>query len=286
MRIKAGLLAVCLLGIVGIARAGAVFRIEVENFSEGNKFFEGGRSYTNVTKVEGNRMRSDIQGEDGKTATTVIFLGDTDEMYMIDHGKKNYLVMDKESIEALGKQMSEVTNQMEAALAKVPPGQRAMMERMMKQKLAADPNYKEPSPPVVKSLGEKGSVNGIACEWKEVTRDNALSEKACVCDQGKIAGGKEMVVIAGEMKDFAAGLTKLAESASSFKMFGGGTMQDVGMAMTADLEGFPLISEHFDGEGKLMRRSTFQSADEIGIPAEDFAPPSGYKKQTMQQMTR
>ena len=265
MRMKMGLLAICLLGAVEIAQAGAVFRVEVENFSEDNQFFEGGKSYTTVTKVEGDRMRSDIQGEDGEMATSVIFLGETDEMYMIDHKKKTCLVLDRESIEALGKQMSEVMKQMEAALAKVPPGQREMMERMMKKQLAADPNYKEPSPPLVRSLGESGSVNGIACEWKEVTRDDALSEKACIC---------------------VAGLTELAKSASSFKLFGGGTMEDVGMAMTADLEGFPLISEHFDGEGKLMRRSTFQSADEVSIPVEEFTPPNNYKKQTMQQMTR
>ena len=279
-------MAICLLGIVEIAQAGAVFRVEVENFAKGNQFFEGGKSYSTVTKVEGNRMRSDTQGEDGKTATSVIFLGESDEMYMIDHRKKNYIVMDRESVEALGKQMSEVMKQMEAALAKVPPGQRRMMESMMKKKLAADPNYKEPTPPVVRSLGQTGSVNGIACEWKEVTRDNVLSEKACVCDQGEIAGGKEMVAIAREMKDFAAGLAKLANSASSFKMFGGGTMGELGMTVTADLGGFPLISEHFDGEGKLMRRSTFQSTEEISIPTEEFTPPSGYKKQTMPQMTR
>jgi len=286
MRMRTILSVICLLGIAGLAHAGAVFRVEVENFSEDNQFFEGGESYTTVTRIEGDRMRTDTMGEDGKMATSVIFLGETDEMYMIDHKERTSLVMDRESIEALGKQMSEVMKQMEAALAQVPPGQREMMERMMKKKLAAEPDYREPSPPVVRSLGESGNVNGIDCEWKEVTRDGSLSEKACVCDQGEIAGGKEMVAIANEMKDFAAGLTKLANSASSFKLFGGGTMEDLGMTMTADLGGFSLISEHFDGEGKLMRRSTFQSADDVSVPAEEFTPPSGYKRQTMQEMMR
>ena len=286
MRIKSGLLAVCLLCVMETAWAGAVFRVEVENFGEDNQFFEAGQSYTTITKVEGNRMQSDTLGEDGKTTASVIFLGDSDEMYMVDHGKKNCLVMDKDSIEALGQKMGEVMKQMEAALAQVPPGQRGMMERMMKDKLAADPNYKEPAPPVVRNLGESSSVNGISCAWKEVTRDGALSEKACVCDPNEIAGGKEMVALAGEMKNFAEGLTKLADKASSFKMFGGSTMQEVGMLMTTDLGGFSLISEHFDGEGKLMRRSTFQSADDVAIQPGEFAPPEGYKKQTMQQIMR
>jgi hypothetical protein len=69
-------------------------------------------------------------------------------------------------------------------------------------------------------------------------------------------------------------------------MFGGGTMAEMGMKMTADLGGFSLISEHYDGEGKLIRRSTFQSADDVSVPAEEFTPPSGYKRQTMQGMMK
>lgn len=285
MNLRTSLFALCLLSVAGIAQAGAVYRIAVENYAEGNQFFDGGESYITVTKIEGDRMRTDTQGEDGKMATTVIFLGETDEMYMVDHKKRNYIVMDKESIEALGKQLSEAMQQMEAAFAQMPPEQRAMMEKMMKGKMPAE-DVEPPSPQVVRSLGESGNVNGIACEWKEVTRDDLLEEKACVCDQGEIAGGKEMVAIAHEMRDFAEGLMQLASSASSIKMFGGGTMGTFAMGMTGDLGGFSLISEHFDGEGKLMRRSTFQSADEVSVPAEEFTPPSDYKKQTIQGMTR
>ncbi|HEX9725363.1 MAG TPA: DUF4412 domain-containing protein [Vicinamibacteria bacterium] len=286
MSLRTSLFALCLLSFGGIAQAGAVFRVTVENYAEDNQFFEGGESYVTVTKIEGNRMRSDTQGENGEMATTVIFLGETDEMYMIDHEEKSYIVMDRESMEALGKQMSEVMQQMQAALAQIPPEQREMMERMMKDKMAADPNYKPPSPPVVRSTGESGSVNGIACEWKEVTRDDVLSERACVCDQSEIVGGHEMVAIAHEMKDFAEALREMANSVSSMPAFGGGTMGDFALAMTPELGGFSLISEDFDGEGKLMRRSTFQSADQVSIPDEEFTPPSGYKRQTMQGMTR
>jgi hypothetical protein len=176
--------------------------------------------------------------------------------------------------------------QMQEALAQVPPAQREMMERMMKKKMAADPNYKPPSSPEVQSLGESGSVNGIACEWKAVLRDDALSEKACVCDQSEIAGGEEMVALAQDMRDFAAGLRKLANSASNLKMFGGGTMGEMTATMTAELGGFPLISEHYDDKGKLMRRSTFQSAADVSVSAEEFTPPKGYKRQTMGGMAR
>lgn len=282
------LLAICLMtmpSIEGIAHAGAVFRVTVENYAEDNAFFEGGESYVTVTKVEGDRMRMDTQGEDGALASTVIFLGETDEMFMIDHKKKSYMVMDRERIEALSQQMGQVMQQMEEALAQVPPEQRAMMERMMKGKMAAE-NIEPPSPPVVTDLGETGNVNGIACQWKQVTRDDVLSDKACVCDEGAIAGGKEMVALAHEMRDFAEGLMQIAKSASSVQMFGGGTMAEVGAAMTADLGGFSLISEAYDGEEKLIKRSTFESADEVSIPDAEFTPPSGYKRQDLEGLGR
>ena len=285
---RTSLLAMCLLwmpGIQGIARAGAVFRITVENYAEDNAFFEGGESYVTVTKVEGDRMRMDTQAEDGKLASTVIFLGETDEMYMIDHKEKTYMVMDRERIEALGKQLGEAMQQMEEALAQVPPAQREMMERMMKGKMPGQ-NYEPPSPPVVTDLGESGSVNDVACQWKKVTRDDVLSEKACVCDQSAIAGGEEMVALAHEMRDFAEGLMRIANSASNFKMLGGGTMGDFAAGTVADLGGFSLISESYDGEEKLIKRSTFESADEVSIPNEEFTPPSGYKRQDLESIAR
>lgn len=287
MHSRTALLALCTTfpGMAGIAHAGAVFRTTVENFAEDNAFFEARESYVSVVKIEGNRMRMDTQSMEGELASTVIFLGETDEMYMIDHDEKEYIVMDREQVEALGQQLSQAMQQMQEALAQVPPEQRAMMERMMKDRMGSG-DYEPPSPPVVTDLGESGSVNGIACRWKQVTRDDVLEEKACVAEQGEIAGGAEMVAIAHEMRDFTEGLRRMAESASSMPMLGGGTMGELGASMAADLDGFPLISEHYDGEGKLMKRSTFESADEVAVPDAEFTPPSGYERQTLQGMTR
>lgn len=282
------LLAICLTmtSIGGVAHAGAVFRTTVENYAEDNQFFEAQESYVTVTKIEGNRMRMDTQGMDGTLATTTIFLGDTDEMYMIDHDEKTYMVFDRERIEALTQQMSEAMQQMEEALAQVPPEQREMMERMMKGKMPGGGDYEPPSPPVVTDLGETGTVNGITCQWKQVTRDGRLEQKACVCDQSAIAGGEEAVAIAHEMQDFAEALTQMAQSVANSPMLGGGTIGGFGATMVADLEGFSLISEDYDGNEELIRRSTFESADDVSIPDEEFNPPSGYERQTLEGLSR
>lgn len=286
MNLRTSVLAVCILSTVaGFAHAGAVFRSTVENFGEDNEFFESGDSYITVTKVDGNRMRIDTQSMEGELANTAMFLGETDEMYMIDHKKKTYMVIDKEQVEAMVSQLSEAMKQMEEALAQVPPAQREMMERMMKGKMPGA-NYEPPAPQVVTDLGESGSVNGVGCQWKQVTRDDKLERKVCVADPSSIAGADEMVALAHEMRDFAEGLMQLAQSASNMPMMGGGTMATVGAGMTAELNGYPLIAEDYDGEGKLIRRATFGSADGVSVADEEFTPPSGYKKQSMPTMGR
>lgn len=285
MNLRMPLIALCLWTAAESADAGAVFRSTVENFGEDNAFFDSGDSYVSVTKVEGNRMRTDVQSMEGQLATTVLFLGESDEMYMIDHKKRTYMVIDKEQIEALASQMSDAMKQMQEALAQVPPEQREMMERMMKGKMPSS-DYKPPSPAVVTDLGQSGSVNGVSCQWKQVSRDDRLERKVCVADPSSIAGAQEMVTLAHEMREFAEGLRQLATSVSNMPMIGGGSISSVSAGMSAELNGFPLIAEDYDGEGKLIRRSTFESADEVAIADGEFAPPSGYKKQSMPKMGR
>ncbi|MGH9461470.1 MAG: hypothetical protein ACRD1X_09655 [Vicinamibacteria bacterium] len=274
MSLRTCVFALVLVGVAGIAQAGAVFRIEAEDLSAGGKV-----EITEI-KIDGNRMRTDTHGED---PTSMIFLGETDEMYVIDHAEKTYILMDKKTIEALGARMSEAMQQMEAALAQVPPEQREMMERMMKERMGGMSST-PPAEPVVRSLGENDSVNGVSCAWKEVTREGVVDFKACVGNPADIAGGNEMQAMALEMKEFVSALMDAMSSMTNSNMFGSVLAENPANTME-DLGGFPLISEDFD-EGKLSRRSRVQSADEVSVADEEFVPPSGYKKQDFGGMTR
>src|SRR3972149_3617041 len=275
MTLRTSLFAVYLLSFAGIAQAGAVFRIEVEDLAA------GGKVEITEMKIEGNRMRTDSGGED---PTSMIFLGDTDEMYVIDHGEKTYLLVDRQTMEAMANQMNEAMKQMEQALANVPPEQREMMERMMKERMGSMPSTSPPAEPVVRSLGERESVNGVACEWKEVTRNEVVDLKACVCGWTDMAGGDELRQMALEMKDFVSTLLDSFSSLASSAGFGSSLAENP-MSSMENLGGFPLISEDFDG-GTLARRSRFQSVDEVAISDDEFRPPSGYKKQDLGNMSR
>jgi hypothetical protein len=272
MILRMSLFAVYLLSIAGITHAGgAVFRIEVEDISG------GGEVEVTEMKVDGNRMRTDSGGKDN---VTMIFLGATDEMYIVNHDDKSYMVMDRETVENLANQMSAAMKQMEEALKNVPPEQREMVERMMKGKMQGMPSSEPRSEPVVKSLGKSDSVNGVSCDWKEVSRDDVVELRACVSDWTGVQGGDELRQIALEMKDFTSALVDAMGSAGF-----GGSIAESPMTAMEMAGGFPLISENFS-KGKLTRRSRFQSAEEVAIPDDQFMPPSGYKKQDMGKMGR
>jgi hypothetical protein len=267
MSLKSACLATALLSFVQIVHAGVIIKVKTENVSAGTP------AETSVIKVDGNRMRTDSGAE-----TTVIYLGDTDEMYMVNHEKKTYMVMDRETMEAMGAKLSEAMKQMEAALANVPPEQREMMEKMMRGKMqgmASTPR----SEPVVTSLGQSDTVSGIGCEWKQVSRDDDVELKACVGDFSDFPASDDLRRISLEMKEFASGLTEALSTLTAGPISSFAESPVSAMAF----DGFPLISENFQ-DGKLTHRSRFQSVEEGSISGEEFTPPSGYKKQDINKM--
>ena len=275
MSLRISLMAAYLLSIAGIAQAGVVFRVETEDLKA------GGEAEITEMKVDGNRMRTDSRGKD---SATMIFLGDTDEMYVIDHKEKTYMVLDRATVERLGNQMSDAMKQMEEALKNVPPEQREMMERMMKGKMKGMSTSEPRSEPQVRSLGQSDSVNGVGCDWKEISRDDVVELKACVCNWTDIAGGDELQQISLEMKDFASALL---DALGSFGGAGGfaSSVEQNPMSVMEKAGGFPLITESFQG-GNLTGRSRFQSVEEIAISDDEFMPPSGYKKKDMGNLSR
>jgi hypothetical protein len=127
-------------------------------------------------------------------------------------------------------------------------------------------------------------VNGVSCAWKEVTRDGVVDFKACVGNPADIAGGNEMQAMALEMKEFVSALMEAMSSMANSNMFGSVLAENPASTME-DLGGFPLISEDYD-DGKLSRRSRFQSADQVSVADTEFVPPSGYQKEDFGGMTR
>ena len=100
------------------------------------KTTKGGVSTTSQIQIDKTHMRAEVAGPNG-AKQFVVFDGAAQVMRMIDVDKKSYSEMTKADVEQIGGQMNAAMAQMEAALAKMPPEQRAQMEAMMKGRGAA-----------------------------------------------------------------------------------------------------------------------------------------------------
>ena len=100
----------------------------------------GGAPLTVQVQIEPTRMRSEMEGPNGVLNVT-IFDGGKQVLYIVDPARKTYMEITKADLERLAAQMQGVMAQMQTQLEKLPPAQRAQMERMMKGGEAAALQY-------------------------------------------------------------------------------------------------------------------------------------------------
>ena len=195
-----------------------------------------------------------IVGDDGHQ---VIVRTDKETLISIDDKKKSYWEMSFTQLEEISKQMHA---QMDAALAQMkdklkdmPPEQRAMVEKMMGRMKGG-----EDAPPVeIKSAPETKKISGYDCKKYIATEGDKEILVAWTTDGVK--------GFAPMREDFIALQRRLNETNRAFRS---------GLAEAyAKIEGFPMETE-MD-----QMKSTVTKVESRTIPASEFEPPSGYKKE-------
>ena len=101
--------------------------------------FQGSQQQPTTTKlrVESDRVRIEMDGTE--RSDVMIFRGDRQVMWIIDHKAKVYREMTKADIDRLGGRASEIRAMMQEQLKNMPPERRQMVERMMKSKMSGIP---------------------------------------------------------------------------------------------------------------------------------------------------
>ncbi len=264
---RLALIFLALLVAAGPLFAGTLYRIESrESGSE--------QAELNELTVEGKNLKMHAEAD---SDVSMIYRGGSDEMIIVDHSDKSYLVLDRKTVEEMAGMMNDAMRQMEAALANVPAEQRAMVEDMMKKQMGDLGGAEARPEPVVSDAGSSDRVDGVSCRWKKVTRDGELDLKVCVGDWDAIANGEELIAAFRGMETFFTSMMDALRSA-------GGPMA----AMTSGLEqsfmsemmlgdGFPLMTEDYD-YGKVVRTSRFLGSETVSVSDGDFEPPSGYRR--------
>lgn len=209
----------------------------------------------------------------------VIFNSAEQNMMVISHAEKSYMIFDKNTASSI---KSEIDKAMEEALAQVPPEQRAMVERMMKQQMqgmGGAPQMQMEMPKTdVRETGRSDTVNGIPCEYFEAYTGNEKDMELCVADWSDIDASENMrnsFMAMGEMMEgFLEQISEMAPMMQS---------NDNPFAYLKEMNGYPILSRQFSN-GVAVEEAILKSITEQDIDKNEFNAPEGYNKQDMMGM--
>jgi hypothetical protein len=250
------------------AAAGVVYEIEVTDHGQSPPTSENIQA-----SVEGRHLKMGVAGGQGRQGD-MIFRGEKREMVVVDHDEKSFFVMDPDALRAIAGQLGGAMAQMQEALKNVPEGQRAAVEKMMKERMPqAAP--KRPASELRKT-SERSSQNGYPCVKYEVYRGGRKIREMWVTDWSNVEGGAEASDVFEDMADF---FHEMMEALPNFG--GGGGADDNVFEHLRDLNGFPVVTREFAEDGSLEGESSLRSASRRSIAPSEFEPPAGYKRQQM-----
>ncbi len=255
----------------GPALAGVVYEIEVKDHEQSPP-----KTESIEAAVEGKNLKMGIApGSDGGRGD-MIFRGDRREMVVIDHEDKSFHVIDEATMQQIAGQVSQAMSQMQEMLKSVPEEQRAMVEKMMKQRMPAEAQTPERPTSELRKTGDTGDKAGYPCVKYDVLRDGRKVRELWVTDWDNIEGGREVV---GAFEDMADFFKELLDSVPDFGQ--GGPSADSAFEHLKEIGGFPVVTREFDDDGSLEDESTLRSARRRTLDPAEFEPPAGYKRRSM-----
>ena len=225
---------------------------------------EGGATGQQVNMyIDAGKLRID-SGEGTSKKSTMIFDQAKQVMWMIDHSRGSYMEMTAADVQQVKQQLDGAMKQMEAQLANMPPEQRQMIEKMMKQKMGMG---RIPSITVrVKSRGEK--VGSYVCTLYEVLSDGRRIHEVWVAPSG------QGLLKEAELQTFRA----MAEFFEPLRQ--GARQSGWGLSGTEQMEGFPVRWLEYKGDRVVSEWETTK-AERKALESSLFTLPPGLKKQKM-----
>ena len=242
------------------AAAGAVFDLAVKNAA-------GEITDRHSMTIDGNLLRMDTELSSGKPRASLIFRGDREEMVVLDHAKREAMVMDKATIEEIASRMKEARAQMEQAMASVPEEQREMMKKMMAsrmQGMMAEPE----APAEVRKTSETGTTNGYAWTKYEVVQGDRKVREFLVADRSSL---KVEASTFDAFRQMAAFFENLTDSLGA----GMGPAVRNPFDEASRLDGFPVVVREFE-DGTLMGSTELEGLETAPVAPDLFENP-GYK---------
>jgi len=105
-----------------------------------------------------------------------------DAMFMVDAAQQQYYRIDQAQIEQLGQSLSDLTSQLDSALANLPPEQRAAAKAMMKDMMPGKKDKSAAALIDIRSTGKRDQVADVSCSLHETWVANERQNEICVAD--------------------------------------------------------------------------------------------------------
>jgi hypothetical protein len=198
-----------------------------------------------------------------------IIKGET--IYVIDQKEKSYIVLDKATMEQLGKQLSAAMEKVKEQLAKMPPEQRAQMEQMMGIQGSGEGGGEWKVEAI--DTGKSDKVEGRSCKVWDVKRNDQLDHQICVVPYGSLSGTEDFKAAFGKFarifEDMARNLPQLSGAMSNE------------MAALSKVNGFPVRTRDYENGRLAPEEQVVKVWKEQAIPASMFEIPAGYTQKKM-----
>jgi hypothetical protein len=244
-----------------LAVAGVTVNVEVQE--------TGGEVVRQKIHIVGQTMKMDVAGE---RSGSVIFRGGTDEVITIDHDKREYMHLDRASIEKMAGAVGAATEQIGGLLDGLSPEQRAALENMLGDKL---PSSKPVAPrrPLLRSTGHKGQHGGYETRQMEVLVEGQKRSEFWIANWQGV--DKRIKPAMDAMSRFIKGvIDKLPESLSE-------PVKSGGYEVLGDLGGMPMMTREYDSSGAVVNESRVTSIESADIDVSSFNPPAGYTRRSL-----
>lgn len=229
--------------------------------SEAHEKMPGGKGQTKMLVKDG-RLVMEQMGQN----QSVLFDSETNSMTQIDHGRKEYMVMDDATLDQAESQMGQMMKELEKQLAGMSEQEKKMVMQHMPKNL---PGMQKQAPKVyqVKQLGRNDKVAGYKCKMVEMHEDGALETTACVASASTLGLSK------GDYATIAKMIDMMQSFADRFAQAGSG------IPSLDEMGGLPIMSSAADGSN----RSQLVSVDLGSLDAEIFEIPAEYNQRSMMQ---
>ncbi len=188
-------------------------------------------------------------------------------MYIIDDSDRTYIEFDKPTMQLLAKRIQEARDQDREQIAKLPPDQRAQMER----ELGLDDDGTHTVEAIDTGVSDK--VDGRTCRVWDIKRNDKLDDQYCVVGFTQLPGNENLQAV------FASFAKVFEEMAQSVPILAGAMSNE--FDALNKVNGYPMRIRPYERGKAGLTETLVKVWREESIAASMFEIPAGYTRKVM-----